>query len=148
MQVKISIDSNAMLPTRFFSYAKLGLYKFIQDHEKNQVEKLADVGLYAVEEFPKKIIKMLRDPRIVTIALTAFAMIATSFTFYPKHTTIHVKAAIALFPEIPYWAAKFTVYVATMTTIFLYSLRAQGRFWNEALMSNAEEPVESAEKTS
>ncbi len=139
--MSVYINQNDLLPVRFFSYAKLGLNKNIQPHEKNLAEKIGDAGLTVVEELPRKVWKFVRDPRVVTIALTAFAMIATSFAFYPATTLAVIKGAITLLPKVPFWAAKFALYIATISTILSYSLRAQGRFWNEALMADAERRI-------
>jgi hypothetical protein len=130
-------QENSNIFQRFGYHVVLGLKKNLGDREqckKNILEKIGDVGLYSIEELPKKIWAGMKDPRIVTLALTALALIAASFVFYPVTSLLLAKAAIALIPFPPLWALKFAAYILTVTTIVSASCRAQGRFWNSQLM--------------
>lgn len=131
-------DVNSDLFQKFGSHAVLGLKKDIGDRAnspKNVLETIGDVGLWVVEELPRKISVLFTDPRVVTVALTAFALIATSFVFYPVTTWTFAGEAIALLPHAPLWAVRFAGYILTVSVILAASCRAQGRFWNAELMN-------------
>lgn len=119
---------------RFYNHAVLGLKPTIQAHDKNWIEKIGDYGLTPVEKLPRKILNCVRDPRVITIALTSFALLADSYLFYDKQTVSCLKEAVALLPSIPLWTVKFAGYLTTVDIIASYGLRAGGRFSNPALM--------------
>jgi hypothetical protein len=78
----------------------------------------------------------MKDPKVVTLALTAFAILAASFAFYPITTYVTIKAGIALLPAVPLWTIRFAAYIATVGTIIATAMRAEGRFLNTELMNN------------
>lgn len=123
---------------RFGYHVVLGLKKDLGDrmeHPKKWLEKVGDAGLWIVEELPCKIWKGMKDPRVVTVALTALALLAASFLFYPSTTWLAAKAAIAILPVPPFWAVKFSAYILTVSLILSSACRALGRFTNERLMN-------------
>ena len=130
--VAYSADRNIVFRIRDHVY--LGLSKNIQPHEKNIIEKIGDAGLWPLENLPRITWNAVSDPRVITIAVTSLAMLTDSFGFYPEETTLYVKAAWALLPTIPYWAAKFGAYVLSIEVISSYGARAEGRFMNKGLM--------------
>jgi hypothetical protein len=104
------------------------------DIHKNVLEKIGDAGLWFVEEFPRKVWHVAKDPRVVTIALTAMALLATSFIFYPSTTWFVVRTVITSCIVPPLWAVKFSAYIATVGIIVAGACRAEGRFINSKLM--------------
>jgi hypothetical protein len=131
-------NANSTIFQRFGSHAVLGLSQDIGDRTdapKNVLERIGDAGLWIVEGLPKKIKVLCTDPRVVTVALTAFALVATSFAFYPIATWTLACDAIALLPQVPLWAVRFGSYILTVSVILSASCRAQGRFWNGELMN-------------
>ncbi len=130
-------QANAFLGRRFAEHVVLGLKKNIGDRElypKNLLEKIGDAGLWVVEDLPGKLWRGLKDPRVVTLGLTALALLGASFAFYPITTLALVKTAVALIPLPPLWAVKFSAYIFTVGLIISGAARAQGRFFNTALM--------------
>lgn len=130
-------NENGNLFQRFGYHAVLGLKKNVGNREncpKNILEKIGDLGLWSLEVLPGKIWSGLKDPRVVTLALTAIALIAVSFAFYPATSLLYAKIAIAAIPCPPLWAVRFAAYILTVNTILAAACRAQGRFWNSALM--------------
>lgn len=130
-------QANAFLGRRFAGHVVLGLKKNIGDRElypRNFLEKIGDAGLWVVEDLPGKLWRGLKDPRVVTLGLTALALLGTSIAFYPVTTLALVKTAVALIPLPPLWAVKFSAYIFTVGLIISGAARAQGRFFNTALM--------------
>lgn len=123
------------LGARFVNHFLLGVKEDIGPHNKNILEKVGDAGLWMIEKFPGKVWEKMKDPKVVTIALTALALVATSFAFYPAATFLAFKGALALLPTIPFWAIRFSAYIFTVGVIISTALRAEGRFSNSALMN-------------
>jgi len=124
------------MPARFIQLCKAGLYKNIYNNNKENYEpnffgKIADGMLYHIDELPSKIGNFIRNPRVVTIALTALAILAVSLAFYPTLTPIYLKLAISAIPLPPAWVVKFALYLLSVETILGYSVRAQSRFWSQ-----------------
>lgn len=138
-------NTNANLFQRFGYHAILGLKKNIGSREgceKNLLEKIGDAGLWIVEDFPRKVWRCCKDPRVVTIAITALALIAASFLFYPSLSWIVAKAAIKLIPIPSLGILKFIAYLFTNMLIVAGACRAEGRFVNSALMNKFYSPRE------
>lgn len=133
--LNVSYHEESFLIVRFFKHFSLGVKPDIGDHERNIIEKVGDAGLWFVEELPRKVVRFCHDPKVVTIALTALALIAVTVGFYPITTYTTINAVILLLPVIPFWAAKFSVYIATVGLILSTSMRAMGRFVNSDLMN-------------
>lgn len=144
MSIDYKYNSESNIFFRIWDHAAMGLAKDIGDRQTtpcNIVEKAGDGILWTLGTAPraiKAVVKSFQDPRVVTIALTALALIATSLIFYPATT---VAAASCTFTAIataikwvPLWAVKFSAYLATCATIVGAGLRAGGRFNNKALM--------------
>jgi hypothetical protein len=147
IQCNVFYTGDADIFVRFASHFELGISKDVGNHEKNLLERMGDFGLSIVEKLPVKVWDVLKDPRIVTIALTSFAMLAASFLFYPSLTYQNIKAIVELLPPIPFWAIRFSAYIFTIGTILAAGLRAGGRFSNTTLMNafytqRAPEPVQ------
>lgn len=131
---------------RIWDHTAFGLCPHIGKREKtprNIVEKGGDAVLWTVGLVPraiKALVKSFQDPRVVTIVLTAFALLAASLIFYPLTTITVTKVAfttaIHLIKHIPLWAVKFSAYLATCATIIGAGLRAGGRFNNKELMKD------------
>ena len=135
-------DKNIFI--RIWDHASLGLASNIGNREKhppNLIEKSGDAVLWTVGLVPRAIeavSKSLQDPRVVTIALTAFALLSVSLLFYPTSTFAISKlaylSAIKVIHQVPFWAVKFSVYIGICASIIGAGLRAGGRFNNANLM--------------
>lgn len=128
---------DSLLPQRFLSHLVFGLRHTIpnrKDIPKNSLEEIGDVGLWMIEELPRKVWHAATDPRVVTVALTALALIATSLLFYPMHSlyVFQIVWTVGLVP--PFWAVKFAAYIYTVELILASACRAEGRFANSTLM--------------
>lgn len=134
--------NNLSLPVKFFHNLKWGLCSELEvEYKKNKAEVLGDKGLWFIRDVPRYVKNFITDPRVVTVALTALALVADSFLFYPTTTLYTLKAAYAFLPHIPLWAVKFACYIVTVETIISAFLRAQGRFFNEQLMAKLKNPA-------
>jgi len=130
----VNYQANAWLGTRFINHFALGVKEDIGSHNKNVMEKMGDLGLWMVEKFPGKVWNLMKDPRVVTVALTGFALLAASAAFYPTATYLGIKAGLALLPAIPAASVRLTAYICTVGLIISTALRAEGRFINSELM--------------
>lgn len=103
----------------------------------NLIEKIGDVLCWHVTELPAKINKAFNDPRVVTVAMTALAMLAVTFAFYPTATWLALKAGVTFIVEkLPWEVVKASVYALTMLAVVGVGTRALGRFSNDELMSH------------
>lgn len=98
----VAYSSERNIAVRFFNHACLGLQKNIQVHTQNPMERIGNAGLWPLENIPRIALNGIKDPRVVTVALTSLAMLADSYGFYPEETTVWVKAAWALLPSVPF----------------------------------------------
>ena len=129
-------SSEDYLPKRFLNLVRIGTYPDNgYNYEKNTGESIADVMLFHIEKLPQKIGSLITDPRIVTLAISALAILAVSLAFYPGLTVLYIKTAIAAIPFPPAWAIKFAAYLLSVETILGYTLRAESRFYNKSLTS-------------
>ncbi len=131
----VNYNKEEWLGSRFVNHFMLGIQKEIGHHQKNLLEKAGDVGLFFIENIPRKIWQGIKDPRVITIALTAFALLATSFIFYPLLTIAAIKLSFAFLPLIPLWTLKLSVYLTFVSVILSTAMRAEGRFLNADLMN-------------
>lgn len=137
-------NPNAYLPVRIYQQAWFALTPSLPGHRqsnKNTLEKIGDVGLSVVEYIPtawRKLKEYAQDPRVVTIAFTAFALYSVSLGFYPTITIDLTRAALTgawqLILRIPYAQVKFATYIMTVGTIISAACRAEGRFFNKPLL--------------
>ena len=106
------------------------------------LEASGNAGLWCVEVLPFKIGKLVKefckDPRVITIALTAFALLANSYAFYPAAIREIgkeiVDAALALLPLISVEKLKFAAWASSCALIASAGFgRALGRWSNEDL---------------
>lgn len=146
MSINKTYNPNNQLLYRIRDHVAFGLSKDIGDreeHPRNVAEKVGDAILWTVDLIPrsmKAIGKSFQDPRVVTIALTALGLFATSLIFYPATTLIASKlvitAASNLLCQVPFWAVKFSTYLTICSSIIGAGLRAGGRFNNASLMND------------
>jgi hypothetical protein len=99
----------------------------------NVGEQAADLGLWLLERFPKHAWKLIHEPRVAVLTITALAFGANSYLFYPKHTSEYLRLAIKHIPIPPQWTVKFAAYLTTSMFIVSFGTRALSRFSNEAL---------------
>ncbi len=133
----VPYQGDSSLSVRFLNHTYLGLKGNLPGHEWDQekyIERAGDFLLWSVERLPKIIWEKLKDPRAVTIALTALALLSNSSLFYPVLTRMYLAKAIAAIPLPPFWMVKFAAYIHTCSVIIGAASRAYGRFANEALM--------------
>jgi hypothetical protein len=103
--------------------------------EKNECERIGDVLAWHVTQLPRHINRAFSDPRVLTIALTALAMIAVTFTFYPVTTFLAVKSiSVFIVTKTPWLYVKLGTYVLSMLAVLGTGTRALGRFTNKELM--------------
>jgi hypothetical protein len=128
-------QAHTSLAQRFQYHVALGLKKNIGDRTdcpKNILEKIGNAGLIFIENTPRIVSKMIHDPKVITIALTALALVAASFLFYPTTTFLTLKTALILIP--PLWTIRLAGYIITVELILAGACRAEGRFLNNTLM--------------
>ena len=125
----------------FFNHSKMALTsdpdKMInnQGYTKNLLEKVGSFLSWHVVELPAKVYHALRDPRVVTVACTALAMLSVQFAFYPRITAMAAKAIVSYVAHrVPAWLVKASVYTFIQTAIAGLGTRALGRFSNSELM--------------
>ena len=134
MAVKVSYSNDKNLGYRVWDHMRLALPKNIQEHKKNILEKIGDVGLWPLENLPRITWNLMSDPKVITVAATGLLMVADSYLFYSEETGAAVKFVWSALPTIPFWAAKFGTYVLSIEIISAFGARAEGRFTNEKLM--------------
>ena len=102
---------------------------------KNNFEKVGEKILWAPKALPKFISNGLHNPKVLAVALTAIAMLATSFFFYPISTVLNVYHTLSLLsPLISFWGIKTTLFVLTQLGIVGWGVRTLGRFSNPTLI--------------
>jgi len=99
--------------------------------EANRLEKVGDFGLKPAKLLPLCVVNVLCDPRVVTIALTAFTMFVVSCICFPS-TIVLAKMAVRVIPAVPVVVYK-AAFVFAEITILAIGVRALGRFWNTEL---------------
>ncbi len=119
---------------RFLNHAQLGLSPVCLPHRKNYIEGLGDLLLWPMEKLPELICEKMKEPRVITVALTALSWIANTFLFYPFDTWLKAKEFIHWLPLPTLPELRFPGYVATCVMIVGFGLRAFGRFSNANLM--------------
>lgn len=144
MGVNVAYHSDQNIFFRFRDHAKLGLASDLGEERPlaNLCEKAGDVILNVVS-LPYRgigvLAKKAQDPRVATIALTALALVASTFVFFPvtsfNATVIAAKFTFHLIAKIPFIYVKFAAYIATCSGILGLGLRAEGRFSNTQLMN-------------
>jgi len=130
----VSYTANSTIVWRFYEHAKLGLQAEIQPHERNWKEKIGDLGLWTLENFPGKVWSMMKNPRWITFALTTISLMSVSYLFYPRVTVETLRKLGALIPLPSMENVKFAAYLFTVGNIISAALRAEGRFSNQQLM--------------
>lgn len=129
----VSYSPDRPIVYRFYEHVKFALKKDIPEHGKNLLEKVGDIGLWPIENLPNKIWPLVKDPRIVTVALTALALSAVSFAFYPLGTVNFFTRLMGILPWPTKEEFKFAAYLAIVSQIVSAALRAEGRFCNTEL---------------
>lgn len=104
---------------------------------KNKIEMVGDTMLWHVVELPEKIVRWMKDPKVVTVALTALAMLAVQFAFYPVSTYFATKAVVLfVVNHFPLSTAKVVAYTLSMLAVLGMGVRTYGRFDNKSLMDH------------
>jgi hypothetical protein len=136
--MNINYNANDNVFYHLYQHTLFGLAPHINRYgnDKNWVEKLGDLGLWTIENFPGKMWSLMKEPRWITLALTQIALATTSYLFYPKETLFYAKAAIEKLPLPTRETVKFAAYLTVVAHIISAALRAYGRFRNEELMDD------------
>jgi len=142
----IEYSNNDNIVFRFISHYKLGTQSDLSEYYKgdvqpNLIERIGDVGLWMLENIPRKVWQMATEPRVVTIALTAMTLFSITLAFYPVTTYLATyDVVVFVVTNTPFWAVKLAVYIALVETTIAKALRAYGRFSNQALMDKFYQP--------
>lgn len=131
-------NANHSIVFRFYQHARFGLSHDIPRYgqDKNWVEKIGDLGLWTIENFPGKVWNLMKEPRWITIALTQISLASVTYLFYPKITFDAVKLVAGKIPMPSREQVKFAVYLTLIAHIVSAAFRAYGRFRNEELMDS------------
>lgn len=131
---------------RFVDHLKLGLSSNIGANrtEANRAEKAGN-QLLKIAELPihaaKGVARKMQDPRYVTVALTALALLGNSALFYPTETKQLVDRVVTEVQKIlehvdlAKWI-RCGAFATSTIAIAGYGLRAEGRWTNTELMKN------------
>lgn len=133
----ISYNRDSNLFVRFRDHANLAFSakQDIPPHTESKLEEYGDAALWFVRDLPRHLKKALTDPKVITVAITVFALLADSLLFYPTTTWVVLKATIALIDITKYlWAVKLATYLISVESIIAMAARTLGRFGNEELM--------------
>ncbi|MBA3815116.1 MAG: hypothetical protein H0X29_01065 [Parachlamydiaceae bacterium] len=108
-----------------------------KNYNQNSLEKVGGMLNWCVTTLPKKAWHALHNPKVLTVAFTALALLTVQFTFYPTATYLATKAiCIFIATHIPAYAVKISAYVFIQMNVLGFGLKALGRFSNEELMNN------------
>lgn len=131
--------------TRFIDHVGFGISSNLgsRKSDPNWCETLGNLTI-KVAYAPVKGVKMVghsfKDPRVVTIALTALMLLATTFAFYPTATITALSTAgrflWTALKLVPWQSVRLAAYVDVCLGIIGCGLRAEGRFTNAALMKD------------
>lgn len=119
------------LSKNFYYFSRLGCIRDLGDRSgcpKGYIEKAGDAGLWFVEVLPKKIWAGMKEPRVVTVALTIIGLIGNSFVFYPQITRDTLKRVIAAIPFIDRERIRFAAWFVISFEMISLGCRAFGRF--------------------
>lgn len=145
MTTNVAYHSTSNIFVRFRDHATLGLADDLGTNvPQNLIEKVGNC-LVSASWVPyngiKSLVRKLEDPRVVTIGLTAIALLANSYLFYPTATHVVVTtgftAAMTLVQNLDVLGKiRPVAYALTCIGIAGYGTRAEGRFTNSELMQN------------
>ena len=111
-------------------------FKNRENTSKNVLECVGELLSSHVTKLPKYIIKILKNPKVITVALTELSMLAVKTAFYPAITARVTKSAILVLSSyIKPWAVKMALYISTQSYLLGMGLRSLGRFSNQELMN-------------
>jgi hypothetical protein len=107
-------------------------------YQETKLEKAGQLLTWHTRNITKlipKLYNLVKDPRFITVALTATAMFAVSAAFYPATTILLTTqaynfAAKALSSLMIPWAIKLGSYISINTAILGFGMRTYGRFDN------------------
>lgn len=109
-----------------------------QDIPLNRMEKLGNILSWGLYELKPVILKILYDPRFITIYFTTFAMFFSALLFYPSDTWTTVsKTCTWIFNHINWGYVRFMLWFLSEMTILGLGMRAFGRFSNLELMHHS-----------
>ena len=107
-----------------------------KSYTKNWLEHAGDALCWHAMYLPRHIVKAFANPKVVTVALTALALLAVQFAFYPIATTLAIKSiCIFIARHLSLWAVKLASYILVQSAILGLGTRALGRFCNSDLMN-------------
>lgn len=124
-------NPESRLSQRFHYFYKLGSMRDLDGRDscpKGYIEKAGDAGLWFVEVLPKNIWAGMKEPRVVTVALTITGLTLNSFVFYPQITRDTIKRVIAAIPFVTRENVRFAAWFAISFEMISLGCRAFGRF--------------------
>lgn len=111
-------------------------------YDPNRGEKIGDALLWPANELPRYVWRALHNPKVLTVAFTALALLSVQFAFYPAATILAAKCASTFLSHyIAASTVKLAAYVLVQTAILGWGTRALGRFSNPVLMANFNESL-------
>ncbi len=132
----VAYHRDALLPHRFYTHYLLGTTKGLphRDHTPGKIEKAGNFFLAPREEFLTALGRAIKNPKVITLALTFFSSFLNSLMFYRKETLQAMSALRKFVPFPTLGSAKLITYLFISSTILGYGLRAYGRFSDTELM--------------
>jgi len=129
-----------MFSVRFRSNLRFALRKeSVSDREGvplNRIEMWGNYLSWFVYEFRKALVKLVCDPRFVTVLFTLVAMMLTSLIFYPSFTSASLFDFVSwTVGHINWKYVRFALWLLSEVTILGLGMRAFGRFSNQPLMN-------------
>jgi hypothetical protein len=104
-------------------------------YTQGRLEKIGDGLAWHVTKLPQHIRSALNNPKVITVALTALALLTVQFAFYPTATYLAAQAVFTFAAQyITASGVKIAIYAAIQTAITGIGVRALGRFSNDELM--------------
>ena len=128
-----------MALTRFKNNLRFALHKEISEKRTlfppNQSERIGNLLSWFAYEFRSIAVKLICDPRFLTVYFTSVAMIFVSLLFYPSTTwDIVIRIADSIIDHIHWGYFRFGFWILSEITILGMGFRAFGRFSNRKLM--------------
>ncbi len=108
----------------------------------NQIEKIGDKLSWFAYDFKDFVLKTFFDPRVITVCLTAVAMILTALLFYTSNTWNILSTIFNWVVAHVNWNyVRFCLWLLSEVTVFGIGMRAFGRFTNQLLLKHYHDQV-------
>lgn len=105
--------------------------------KSNFLEKTGDLMIWSITGGLIKLVRFWKDPRALTVALTALASVTNTFAFYPQESIQASRQALEFVAKnLPFHRVKLASYLFTMLIITGTGVRMLGRVTNTELLSH------------